>query len=245
MDFDFSETEKEAVISWLALRDAAHYFNRIIPNFPAFTRTNEAINKEVANHKYAHGALVCVGVPAELVFETIDQAGNVDTLRLFRMVCAVRSIIGNKTTAGTTKDFIRARMIGAKTPAIAAKLLMANKEIRSEHKLMKSRKRIDRILMEGAIRKFYGKLGTGRRVHLSLEIKEPAQLKATIKTKMARRKEYALAEQLARDTKGQQQGSNRGTIGGSLNKTLNKDLETKTCKDEVHQGCTDITSLPF
>lgn len=138
-------------------------------------------------------------------------------MRLFRCVVVVRSLVGSKDFTGTTKDMIRARMIGGKSPSVADALASKSEPLRDELDALGSRKRFDRILTEGAVRKFYGKSGAGRRVYLSITAKDPADLSAMVARRFARHADYKTAEQQAegvkaRDTK----GTPRGQQGGQL-----------------------------
>lgn len=224
-DFELSESEKGALVDWLALMDSASYFKRRILDYDGVCEC--AGKSQCANFQHAEsfGILVHASIPSTFFFETMSNAKDAEAMRLFRCVCAVRSMVGQKKFTGTTKDMLRARMIGAKTPAVAEAMAEESKPLCQELDELGSRKRFDRILTEGAVRKFYGKFGTGRRVYLSLTAKEPQTLAAMVGKKLNRHASYKALEQKARDkikgtARGQQEGIDRDSKGGSFNKTL-------------------------
>ncbi len=218
---DMDADEQEALVKWCALRDAAHFFNHTIHNFDGLIERSKRIKAEIDKHAQAHGPLVSASCPADYFNETVSKTADVESMRMFRTVCAVRSLIGSKQFCGTTKDMLRARMIGAKSPVVATTISSQSKAVKTEQTALASRKRFDRILADGAVRGFYGKYGEGRRIHLSLNTKDPAVLAGMVKTRKSKRAEYLAREAAAR---GQQRGTKRGSIGGSIGGTFNKSL---------------------
>jgi len=229
LEIELNEHEQAALVSWLAIRDAAHFFKRRILNFDAVQTRVKQSEKEINIHAREHGALVSASCPADYFFETLEKTTDPEVMRLFRCVVAVRSLVGSKDFTGTTKDMIRARMVGAKSPAVAEVIASNSEPVRDELDALSSRKRFDRILTEGAVRKFYGKFGAGRRVYLSLSVKDPAELSAMVARRFARHADYKTAEQQARVLKqGTPRGHQGGSKGGSFNKTLNKTYLVRT-----------------
>lgn len=224
-DFTLSAEEKETLVDWLALRDAASYFGRRVLKYGEILASAGDSQNRIAQHANLFGTLAPASIPASFFFETLSNFKDEEAIRLFRCVCAVRSMIGQKRFVGTTKDMLRARMIGAKTHAIAEAMAAQSEPLRAELEALGSRKRFDRILTEGAVRKFYGKFGTGRRIYLSLTAKDPDTLATMVGKKSNRHDNYKTSEQKAREKfKGHQGCSNRGIKGdikgGSFNKTL-------------------------
>jgi hypothetical protein len=207
---EMDAAEQAALVAWLALRDSAHYFNRRIHDFDSLFRSSSKAKIKIDKHEQAHGPLAFATCPADYFFETWKKTADIEAMRLFRCVCAVRSVIGKKPFTGTTKDMLRARMIGAKTPAIAKAMAADSLAIRTELDSLASRSRFDRILTEGAVRKFYCKFGIGRRVYLSTEAKDPAMLAGMVKKRFNRHQDYATAERRARE---QCTGAARGHRG--------------------------------
>jgi hypothetical protein len=218
-----SGTEAEALVFWIALRDSASFFGRMILDSEGVVADAREAQAEIENHASEFGPLVSASCPASYFFETADNAADPEAMRLFRMVCAVRSLVGAKKVTGTTKAMLAARCIGAKSPAVAEALASMSEPVREELDALRSRKRFDRILAEGAIRNFYGKLGHGRRVYLSTTETDPKRLGALIDGKFNRQAAYRMREAEARAAvKGQQGGSKGGSKGGSFNKPLIK-----------------------
>lgn len=230
---ELNESEQQALVNWLALRDAAFFFGRQILDFEGIYRDAAAAGRGVQRHASEHGPLVSASIPGKYFFETISKASDPEAMRLFRCVAAVRSLVGSKRFTGTTKDMLRARMIGAKSAAVAEAMAAQSEALRVELKALGSRKRFDRILTEGATRGFYVKLGMGRRIYLSLDAANPEALGVMIGKRFNRQAQYRTREAAARELvagakpKGQQGGSKGGTEGGSFNKSLSIRLNSK------------------
>lgn len=73
LELELNEHEQAALVSWLAIRDAAHYFNRRILNFDAVQSRVKQSEKEINSHSREHGALVSASCPADYFFETLEK----------------------------------------------------------------------------------------------------------------------------------------------------------------------------
>jgi len=215
-------SEKEAVISFVALRDAAAFFGRAITDYDGLALSAQRSRQAVQDHEAEHGKTVFASVHADYFFETLDNEPTLDDLRVFRSVCAVRSLVGKKAFTGVTKDMLRGRMIGGKSPSVAAVLAERDHALQAELDALQSRKRLDRILTLAASRKFFGKFGKGRRVYVSTEAKNPAVLADMVSRRFTALGKYQAQERQARRRyqKGQQEGQQGDIIGYSFNKTL-------------------------
>jgi hypothetical protein len=128
----------------------------------------------------------------------LDSQPTLDDMRVFRCVAAARSLVGKKHFVGVTKDMLRARMIGGKSPSVAASLAQGAPELKAELDELQSRKRFDRLLTLAASRGFFGKFGKGRRIYLSTEDKDPVALAGRVRTRFDRLTEYRERERTAR-----------------------------------------------
>lgn len=214
---ELSESESEALEDWHTMCGAASYFGREIQDFYSIEKQANTAQRTADEHARQSGGLAYCSIGADYYFETRNSY-TLETGRRFRMICAVRSLIGSKPWTGTTKDMVRARMIGAKSPVIAEQLTRTNKALKEELEALQSRKRFDRLMDEVASRGFFGKFGKGRRLYLSTEIKDPVKLAAYV-AKSFRKKAYQLREKQARDIMGASLGQQQGIIGGIFNKT--------------------------
>ena len=194
-----TDPERSAVVSFVALRDAAHFFGRKTTDFDAVTQSAARSRQAVSEHEARHGKSVFAGVPAAYFFETLDGNPTLDDMRILRVVAAVRSLVGAKTVCGSTKAMIAARMIGAKSPVVAADMAARSPAIAAELAALSSRKRFDRIFTMAATRGFFGKCGMGRRVYLSIEHKDPVALASCVKTRFDRLAAYRGRERAARN----------------------------------------------
>ena len=193
-----TDRERQAVIEFVALRDAAKFFGRILTDYDAVTQTAARSRQAVSEHESRHGKSVFASVPADYFFETHDGNPTADDLRVFRCVAAARSLVGKKHFVGVTKDMLRARMIGGKSPSVAASLAQGAPELKAELDELQSRKRFDRLLTLAASRGFFGKFGKGRRIYLSTEDKDPVALAGRVRTRFDRLTEYRERERTAR-----------------------------------------------
>jgi hypothetical protein len=217
---ELTESEQAALVEWHTLRGAASYFNREIIDFETIEKQAEAAQRTADKHKEQFGKLAFCSIEANYYFQT-KGAYTIEAARRLRMVCAVRSLIGEKDWTGTTKDMIRGRMIGAKSPAIAEALTRTNKALKEELETLKSRKRFDRFMDECAARGFFGKFGQGRRIYISTQFKDPVDLAAKVAKTFDRKKAYQQREKQARDTIRTSAGHQQGIIGGIFNKAFN------------------------
>jgi hypothetical protein len=193
-----TDRERQAVVSFVALRDAAHFFGRKITDYDAVMQSAARSRQAVSEHETRHGKDATASVPAGYLFEMLDSQPTLDDMRILRVVAAVRSLVGAKTVCGSTKAMIAARMIGAKSPVVAADMAAKSPAIAAELAALSSRKRFDRIFTTAAARGFFGKCGMGRRVYLSVERKDPVALAACVKTRFDRLTEYKERERTAR-----------------------------------------------
>lgn len=221
-----SEQERQAVISFIALHDAAAFFGRGVADYDGLALSAQRSRQAVQDHEAAHSKTVFASVHADYFFEMLDNEPTLDDLRVFRSVCAVRSLVGKKAFTGVTKDMLRGRMIGGKSPSVAAVLAERDHALQAELDALQSRKRLDRILTLAASRKFFGKFGKGRRVYVSTEAKNPAVLADMVVRRFTALGKYQAQERQARrryqkgQQKGQQEGQQEDIIGYSFNKTL-------------------------
>lgn len=193
-----TDRERQAVVSFVALRDAAHFFGRKITDYDAVAQSAARSRQAVSEHESRHGKDATASVPADYFFEVLDNKPTLDDMRVFRCVAAARSLVGKKHFVGVTKDMLRARMIGGKSPSVAASLAQGAPELKAELDELQSRKRFDRLLTLAASRGFFGKFGKGRRIYLSTEDKDPVALAACVKTRFSRMAEYKERERRAR-----------------------------------------------
>ena len=207
LGFELSEDEKETLIEWDSLRSAADYFGWRIKGYDYYFSQKTNIFENLSLHEKSFGKLAPASCPMDYFYECQEQTDNIEQMRLFRMVCAVRSMVGGKRFTGTTKDMLRARMIGAKKPATAEAMAAKCETLLNAQKDMEGRKRFDRILQEGAVRGFYTKYGAGRRVYLSTSVKDVDQLAQLADSKRKRHRTYQEQERKAR----QKQGYTKGT----------------------------------
>jgi len=193
-----TDRERQAVVSFVALRDAAHFFGRKITDYDAVMQSAARSRQAVSEHESRHGKDATASVPADYFFEVLDNKPTLDDMRILRVVAAVRSLVGAKSVCGSTKAMIAARMIGAKSPVVAADMAAKSPAIAAELAALSSRKRFDRIFTTAAARGFFGKCGMGRRVYLSIEHKDPVALASCVKTRFDRLTEYKERERTAR-----------------------------------------------
>lgn len=193
-----TDRERKAVVSFVAVNDAARFFGRRIRDFDALALSAARSRQAVSEHESRHGKDATASVPADYFFEVLDNKPTLDDMRVFRCVAAVRSLVGAKSVCGSTKAMIAARMVGAKSPVVAADMAARSPAIAAELAALSSRKRFDRLLTLAASRGFFGKCGVGRRVYLSIGHKDPVALASCVKTRFDRLTEYRERERAAR-----------------------------------------------
>lgn len=190
------EKQQDALVAWWRLTASANFFNITLGNCESTWNSASQLAELVKQHEAQHGTDAPATVPRNYFWETLETARNeqdgnrlLEAMRLFRMVAAVRGLIGKKQIARTNKDMIRARCIGGKSPAVARQLAARNPLLQAELEALQSRYRFDRILNEGGGRNFYLNVGIGRGIHLSTllqdekEFTQAATKRRTIKAK--------------------------------------------------------------
>ncbi len=207
---DLDADDREAIIQWDAVNGAAKFFGRAIKDHDSVGKAAAAMQQIIAQHEAETGAVAKTSVPADLFWQACYGDPDLETMRIFRVVTAVRSLVGKKLFTGTTKNMIRARMVGAKSPAIASMLAERFEAVRDELEALQSRKRFDRIIREGAVRGFYTKYGWGQRLYLSTAIKDHDKLHDMIEARVHRHRCYKATEQAARS-----RGSKGAAMGSS------------------------------
>jgi hypothetical protein len=227
------DAEAEAAVVWCGTRRAVRFFAEHFTFKSSYETLRDRftdMQRLVDNHQRAHGALCLASVPVDYFKQAGLSAGDPDAMRLFRMVCAVRSLVGKKPFVGTTKNMIRARMIGAKSPAVARALTADSEPLREELDAMGSRKRFDRLMEECTRREFFCRvtLTGGRRMNLSTTVMHPGKLKALVSNCIRK-------------------GARGGTPGGDTRgDTINKSyLISLRNKGRAIGEYTDSGALPF
>jgi hypothetical protein len=225
----FSSSEIETITTWCATRRAAKFFARRITNYDTAATEAAAANAFADAHAAQFGAVCYASAPADYFFETADCSPGPDGMRLFRMVCAARSLVGTKRFTGTTKDMVCSRMIGAKSSVVAAAMVAASDHLRDELDALRSRKRFDRLIEECTMRRFFCKatLSGGRRINISTTLTDTAALKALVTNCMKKTRRAAY-----RGTPG---GTPRGTPRGTpLTRHFYKDSSKKAFLTKGH-----------
>lgn len=238
-ELPFTDAEKESLVQWLALNDAASFFGIGIRGHKMILDSAAQARHQQDAHEIKYGNDASASVPFEYFRETwdamrtaTDAPEHTELMRIFRMVCAVRSLIGKKSMVRTTKDMLRARCIGGKSVSVGQAIATNSPAIATELELLQSRKRFDRLLDVGAMRGFYSKLGIDRCIYLSTDpIETIGKAASKMPTSRAEYKRQSktrrdkIIEARRTDTKGHQGGSIGGSIGGSFNKSFNKAIQ--------------------
>lgn len=227
-DIELPEQDRAAIAEAVALHDAAHFFNQR-PCAP-FEASRARLRQEIAWHEAEYGPLVFASCPLSFYEDTLRQSANVEAMRVWRLTCAMRSIVGTKATArATNKGMIAARACGAKTPAVAASMAADNPAIATELEALQSRKRIDRLLAVVGKRGLVTSLGvaTRRCIYISTRIKSPRAMADHLAKKWTsagyRRQQSAARAMLPQ--KGQRRGQREGQREGQLKQySINKAL---------------------
>jgi hypothetical protein len=195
---ELTEHEKADLVAWDSLRHAAQFFGWVLCDPDGIHASAAAADSFVARHQSETGSLAQTSVAVNFFIETSKRATDPEAMRLFRMVCAVRSLVGKKRFTGTTKDMLRSRTVGGKSPSVASDLAETDPAIQAELDALQSRYRFDRTCREGAVRGFYTKLGAGRRIYLSLTASDPESLGKMVGKKPSLHAAYAKRERAAR-----------------------------------------------
>ncbi len=204
---EFNDAEQAAIVDCMAVIDAAHYLGFTIVG--SIDGINEGASKsrlDLEAFQREHGHDASASIPVEyfkdilnIVRKPDNERNTAAEMRLFRMVAAVRSLIGGKALTGTTKDMLRARCIGGKSPKVASAILKKSPELISESNELKSRWKFDKVLNEGGTRGFYTNVGMYRRIFLSTENNAAEKMvEAIVKTHTVKKAVYANKQQAIR-----------------------------------------------
>lgn len=203
---EFNDQEQKAIVDCMAMIDAGHYLGFTLGNIDAVQEGARKARLELLAFQREHGHDASASIPVKYfqdtwnVVQKPDNEQNIITeMRLFRMVAAVRSLIGGKALTGTTKDMLRARCIGGKSPKVASAILKKSPALIKESSELESRWKFDKVLNEGGTRGFYTSVGMYRRIFLSTENNAVEKMvEGIVKTHTVKKAVYANKQQAIR-----------------------------------------------
>jgi hypothetical protein len=131
----------------------------------------KAVNQLINKHEAVYGKEPSVMLKTELIFDYYQKNKSINDIILFATYAGIKSIIGKKDFAGTTKKMIVGRMIGAKSDKVLQDFLK-NKKLKAVHaKYFKRywfKKLIDQLLVRGFVKsKISTSMGLKSRMYLS------------------------------------------------------------------------------
>lgn len=203
---EFNDQEQKAIVDCMAVIDAGDYLGFTLRNIEAVQADARQARLELEAFQREHGHDASASIPVgyfantwNVVAKPDNEQNIITEMRLFRMVAAVRSLIGEKTLTGTTKDMLRARCIGGKSPKVASAILKKSPAFITESTELESRWKFDKVLNEGGTRGFYTNVGMYRRIFLSTENNAGEKMVAAIvKTHTVKKAVYANKQQAIR-----------------------------------------------
>lgn len=147
---------------------------RLVGDIPAILRSSYEMLKLVAKHETTYNKDPSVMLKTGLMFDYYKNEKSFNDLILFASYAAIRSIIGNKDFAGTTKKMIVCRMIGAKSDKVLNDFLKI-KELKVIHDKYMKRYWFDKLIAELLKRGFLQskmalKIGLKSRIYLSCKL---------------------------------------------------------------------------
>lgn len=202
---EFNDAEQAAIVDCMAVIDAAHYLGFTVGSIDGINEGASKSRLDLEAFQREHGHDASASIPVEyfkdilnIVRKPDNERNTAAEMRLFRMVAAVRSLIGEKTMTGTTKDMLRARCIGGKSPKVASAILKKSPELISESNELKSRWKFDKVLNEGSTRGFYTNVGMYCRIFLSTENNAAKKMVEAIVKAHTKKAVYANKQQAIR-----------------------------------------------
>ena len=203
---EFDNEEQAAIIDCMAVIDAEDYLGFTGGDIDTVHEGARKARLEIEAFQREHGHDASASIPVKyfqdtwnIVFKPDNEQTTITEMRLFRMVAAVRSLIGEKTMTGTTKDMLRARCIGGKSPKVASAIVKKSPDLIKESTELESRWKFDKVLNEGGTRGFYTNVGMYRRIFLSTENSAVEKMvEAIVKTHTVKKAVYANKQQAIR-----------------------------------------------
>jgi hypothetical protein len=117
------------------------------------------------------GRDVTVMMSITMMFEFYQKTKTPYEIDLLRAFLSIKSILGTKEMAGTTKDYILTRMTGARKKELLPQMLK-KPGIKAVYETYSKRYQMDKLLSELLARGFItGKLAHNRRIYLSTHFK--------------------------------------------------------------------------
>jgi len=205
-----TKKQEEDLLTWARLDKAAQFFNIAINQaaYDEFQNLYLPLIDRIQTHtqyfKGANKSDAIARAPAKFFLEIYlevrrltqtatpiqDNAKITKLLRLFRMVCAIRGMVGTASYYSTVKKAIAARCVGAKTAEVAALMAAQNPKICEElHALRPDGKTFGTIIELGASRGFYTCLGVRehRCIYLSIKARTQEQLASWVVQKRSKK----------------------------------------------------------
>lgn len=205
-----TKKQEEDLLTWARLDKATQFFKLPLSQlgFDRITKRHplliERIQAQTQYFKGANKSDAEARAPVKFFLDTFfavkrlshtatpvqDNAKIKKILRLFRMVCAIRGMVGTASYYSTVKKAIAARCVGAKTAEVAALMAAQNPKICEElHALRPDGKTFGTIIELGASRGFYTCLGVRehRCIYLSIKARTQEQLASWVVQKRSKK----------------------------------------------------------
>ncbi|WP_295652247.1 hypothetical protein [uncultured Mucilaginibacter sp.] len=122
---------------------------------PYIIQTAKEVAIRVSKHEYIYGREPLVMLKTDLMLDYYQKKKSIDDIIIFTAYAGIKSIIGKKEFAGTTKKMIVDRMVGAKSDKVLQEFLKNNdlKQIHAKYiKRYWFDKLIDELLKRGFVR---------------------------------------------------------------------------------------------
>lgn len=141
-----------------------------LASYKYIIENHRSIKAIVTTHELKYGPDAQVMIKTGMFFEFRDGNKSHEEFELFKAFLAIKSIQGKNDFAGTNKNFICARMIGAKTPDVA-KLMIKSDAVQKEYNRFSERYFFDKLIVKLQASAFIiGKISYGRSMYLSTQL---------------------------------------------------------------------------
>jgi hypothetical protein len=132
---------------------------------PNFQELNKEARVFINEYEGIHGPDAWTSISNKLLFDAFSQEADVDH---FRLVAAVKSVVGKRNFNDTYKAVLLCRMFGCKKQSILNSLFEADPDLRAKHEFLSRRRQWEKLIDTAEDKGYFTYYSTGRQFFVSI-----------------------------------------------------------------------------
>lgn len=130
-----------------------------------FQELNKQATAFIRQHETTHGPDAWTSVNTNLLYNTYNQEAEINH---FRLIAAVKSVVGKRNFNDTYKSVLLCRMFGCKKQGILTTLFETNPELKAKHEYLSRRRQWERLIDTAEEKGYFSYYSTGRQFFVSI-----------------------------------------------------------------------------